>query len=131
MKIFTALLLIISIIGCAVCTVEGRYHFSQPNYRRRLGFWTGAQYTPRYSEQFGGTLYAPKFDEGADDYDLDDGLDDYDLDDYDNRAGSGMRRLGTYCNGSKCFYTNPALKRECDYGYAGTYWSYYSKSQCL
>ena len=94
--------------------------------RRRLRFWTGAQYTPRYSEQFGGTLYAPRYDEEADDYDLDDGLDDCDFDDYDNCAGSGMRRLG-----SKCFCTNPALKRECEYGYAGTYWSYYSKSQCL
>ena len=129
MKIFTALLLIITIIGTAVCKVEGRYRFSNPNYRRRLGFWTGAQYTPKYSELFGGPGYSPKYDE-ADDYD---DFNNYDLDEYENEnlVGSGMRRLGTFCNGARCFYTNPALKRECDYGRAGNYWSHYSKSQCL
>ena len=123
------MLLVITIISTAVCTVEGRYQFSHPNHRRRLGFWTGAQYTPKYSELFGGPGYSPKYDE-ADDYD---DFNNYDLDEYENEnlVGSGMRRLGTFCNGARCFYTNPALKRECDYGRAGNYWSHYSKSQCL
>ena len=150
------MLLVITIISTAVCTVEGRYQFSHPNHRRRLGFWTGSHYTPKYSELFGGPNYSPKYDQadrrrlgfwtgshytpkynelfGGPNYGPSyDQADDYDLDEYENGnlVGSGMRRLGSFCNGAKCFYTNPALKRECDYGYAGTYWSYYSKSQCL
>ena len=65
-------------------------------------------------------------DDEDDDLMFDDGDDDFDGD-----AFGQLRRLGTYCNGARCFYTNPALKRECDYGRAGNYWSYYSASQCL
>ena len=92
---------------------------------RRLGFWTGASYTPRYDELFGGPGFSPKYDEDA----------DYEDADYNYGAMRRLRKYGDYggyfCNGASCHYTNPGLKRECEYGRAGNYWSYYSKDQCM
>lgn len=121
MKLTTTVATIVAVLAACSNPTDARfqgrrmYADDTPSHRR-LGYWSGGQYTPRYDELFGGPLHSPSYDEDADDYH------------FDRHA---MRRLGSFCNGAKCFYTNPALKRECDYGYAGTYWSHYSKSQCI
>lgn len=43
---------------------------------------------------------------------------------------ASFREKGWFNNGARTFFTNPALKRECDYGIAGTYWSLYPRSMC-
>ena len=85
----------------------------------------------------GGAAINHFFDEMDDEDDLDDEADQYDddfdgEDDFDGDAFHQLRRLGKVCiTPSQCYYTSATLSRECFYGRAGNYWSYYKKSDCI